>query len=59
MLDLQKVDEVAPVCHHCEEELGVVWFRELKSLAGRRYIYFCPNCRAILGISHRKGFFMG
>jgi len=33
--------------------------RELESMLGKRYIYFCPNCRKVLGVSHRKGFWMG
>ena len=31
----------------------------LNSLFGKRYIYFCPECRKVLGVSHRKGFWMG
>ena len=26
---------------------------------GKRYVYFCPNCKSVLGVSHRKGFWMG
>ena len=26
---------------------------------GRRYCYSCTECKKILGISHRKGFWMG
>ena len=26
---------------------------------GKRYVYFCSSCRSVLGISHRKGFWMG
>ncbi len=59
MLALQKRDDVIPVCPYCQADLGVVWYRELTGTLGRRYIYFCPSCRKVLGVSHRKGFFMG
>ncbi len=26
---------------------------------GKRYIYSCPSCNKAIGISHRKGFWMG
>jgi len=31
----------------------------LSSQFGKRYIYFCPTCSKVLGVSHRKGFWMG
>jgi len=58
-LTLQRNYEVQPICPHCSEELSTVWMRELVGFLGKRYIYFCANCRKVLGISHRKGFFMG
>lgn len=59
MIDLRQKDEVVPICPHCSNPLEEVWFRELRGFMGRRYIYFCSHCRKILGISHRKGFWMG
>lgn len=59
MIDLAHKQDVAPLCPHCERELASVWFRELKGFLGRRYVYFCSECRKCLGISHRKGLFMG
>ena len=59
MIDcIEKHDEL-PVCPHCNETLSTVWCRVLNSGLGKRYVYFCPNCRKVLGISHRKGFWMG
>ena len=58
MIFLERSD-VIPVCPHCNAELNTVYFRGLTSTLGKRYIYFCPNCRKVLGISHRKGFWMG
>ena len=59
MMNLQEKRDVEPLCPHCEQPLGDMWFRELKGVFGRRYVYFCGKCRKILGVSHRKGFFMG
>lgn len=59
MLDLERRDEIDPLCPHCSERLTKIWFRELRGVFGKRYLYFCPGCRKVLGISHRKGFFMG
>jgi len=58
-LQLIERNDVAPVCPHCKVELDTVWYRELSGSFGRRYVYLCPDCRAVLGISHRKGFWMG
>ena len=59
MLELEQQDKVTPLCPHCGLALRTVWFRELRSALGKRYIYFCPDCRKVLGVSHRKGFWMG
>jgi len=52
-------ESVSPLCPHCEREIGTLWYRALRGTFGRRYLYFCSECRKILGISHRKGFWMG
>ena len=59
MLPTQERNDVNPICPHCNSQLTLVWFRGLESTFGKRYIYFCPNCRKVLGVSHRKGFWMG
>ena len=59
MINLETKRDVEPVCPYCSSELRTVWMRELKSVLGRRYIYFCSNCRKVLGVSHRKGLWMG
>ena len=59
MIHLKEKNDVVPVCPHCEARLTTVWFRELRGTLGRRYLYFCPVCEKVLGLSHRKGFFMG
>jgi uncharacterized protein with PIN domain len=59
MVSLESAEDVRPLCPHCERELEKVWMQELRGLLGRRYLYFCPHCRKVLGVSHRKGFWMG
>jgi len=59
MIELEERPDVTPVCPHCKAPLRTLWYRTLRSLLGKRYVYFCPGCTAVLGVSHRKGFFMG
>ena len=59
MIRIESRNDVAPVCPHCTEELHTVWMQELTGFLGRRYLYFRPLCRKVLGVTHRKGFFMG
>jgi len=59
MLPVEEKNDLNPVCPHCAKELKKIWCRELESFLGKRYIYFCPECRKVLGVSHRKGFWMG
>jgi hypothetical protein len=59
MIDLVERNDVHPVCPHCEHALAGVWYQALRGFLGKRYIYFCPGCHCVLGISHRKGLWMG
>jgi len=59
MIELEEKFEVNPICPHCSGEIAVLWFKEIRGIFGKRYIYFCSSCKKVLGISHRKGFFMG
>ncbi len=59
MIECIEKEEERPVCPHCSEPLREVWYCSLRSFLGRRYIYFCSGCKKVLGISHRKGFWMG
>ncbi len=59
MIGMKERDDVAPVCPHCEREVRQLWCRKVRGLLGKRYVYFCPGCRKVLGVSHRKGFWMG
>jgi hypothetical protein len=52
-------------CPHCEHDLDGVNADLLMASGsgvlafGKRYIYSCPSCNKVLGVSHRKGFWMG
>jgi len=59
MIQLQAKDDVDPICPHCETNLKTIWVREVSGFLGRRYVYFCSECKKILGVTHRKGFLMG
>jgi hypothetical protein len=59
MIDCIEKNDVTPVCPHCNASVNTIGFRKVESLLGKRYIYFCINCKKVLGISHRKGFWMG
>ena len=59
MINLVQKDNIAPVCPHCEKDIRDLWYKELSGMMGKRYIYFCSECRKTLGVSHRKGFWMG
>jgi hypothetical protein len=59
MIELTEKKDAEPICPHCQQTVQEVWFRELRGILGRRYIYFCASCRKVLGVSHRKGLFMG
>ena len=59
MIEITERDDVTPVCPHCEHDLKHLHFQQVRGTFGRRYLYFCSNCRKVLGVSHRKGFWMG
>jgi uncharacterized protein with PIN domain len=48
-----------PICPHCSQEIRTIFMREIKSVLGKRYLYYCSACLKVLGVSHRKGFWMG
>lgn len=58
-IDLIEKKDETPLCPHCSAELTALWTKRVDSQFGKRFIYFCPFCRKVLGLSHRKGFWMG
>ena len=59
MIASERRDDIFPICPHCQTEIHSLHYQEVQSALGKRYIYFCPQCRKVLGVSHRKGFWMG
>ena len=59
MIMFERKNDVSPVCPHCNKEIIRVWYREIKGDLGKRCLYFCPDCRSCLGVSHRKGLTFG
>lgn len=58
-------NHLVALCPHCETPLTTISTRMLGTIGtltsrfGKRYIYACPTCNKALGVSHRKGFWMG
>ena len=52
-------DGVHPLCPHCDQPIGGLYRRELDEGFGKAYVWFCNHCQRTLGMSHRKGFWMG
>ena len=48
-----------PICPHCEKKLHTINSHKVRAGFGVRFIYFCDGCKKVLGLSHRKGFWMG
>ncbi|RKX31633.1 MAG: hypothetical protein DRP46_02925 [Candidatus Zixiibacteriota bacterium] len=59
MIFFEQKEDIAPTCPHCKREIDKVWYREMKGDLGKRCLYFCPKCRAVLGVSQRKGLTLG
>ncbi len=59
MINSVEKPDVLPLCPHCKKEVKNLWYREIMGFLGKRFVYFCSECRAVLGVSHRKGFWMG
>ncbi len=59
MIDSIEKEDMIPICPHCSAPVATLGLRRVQSILGKRYIYFCLNCKKVLGVSHRKGFWMG
>ncbi len=47
------------MCPYCNRELDRVLAKRVRHDLGKAYLHACPHCRKVLGVSHRKGFWMG
>ena len=52
-------DGFVPICPHCDQPLTGVVRQQLAEQLGKAYVWACSGCRKVLGVSHRKGFWMG
>ena len=59
MIEAIENKTATPLCPHCDSPQRNIYFQEIRSTLGRRYVYFCASCQKVLGVSHRKGFWMG
>jgi len=59
MIECQETLTEVPLCPHCGQPVRHLLCRRLRSVLGKRYVYFCASCKKVLGVSHRKGFWMG
>jgi hypothetical protein len=59
MMQLESKKDVQPICPHCSTDLRALSMRMISGILGKRYVYFAPHSRKVLGVSHRKGFWMG
>jgi hypothetical protein len=59
MVEIRETKNQSPVCPHCEKKIGTINAQKIGSIFGVRFVYFCDSCKKVLGVSHRKGFFMG
>jgi uncharacterized protein with PIN domain len=63
-ITLEIKDDLSPLCPHCSVEITKLYAKKVQTPEGGgkiipyyRHIYFCPNCKKTLGISHTKGIF--
>ena len=57
--EITETSTKVPRCPHCEQDIQRLNARKVKSPFGVRFVDFCDHCRKVLGVSHRKGFWMG
>ncbi len=50
---------IMPVCPYCGHQIDKVYGQQIKQGFGKAYLWFCVDCKKTLGVSHRKGFWMG
>ena len=58
-MEFIETDRETPLCPHCEKPIGRIMATRIKAKFGIRFLYFCDRCKKALGVSHRKGFWMG
>ncbi|MBU1095351.1 MAG: hypothetical protein CVV23_16840 [Ignavibacteriae bacterium HGW-Ignavibacteriae-2] len=59
MIRVKETESIEPICPHCGKQVVEILARRIESMLGVRFVYFCSECKKVLGVSHRKGFWMG
>ena len=65
IMEVVEYEGLVPACPQCGVGLSELRARRLNAVGtgtfafGRRYVHLCPECRAILAVTHRKGFWTG
>jgi hypothetical protein len=40
-----------PICPHCEKKLNEVHWRKIQAAFFHEYIFFCPKCKKVIGVT--------
>ena len=59
MTQIIETETENPICPYCSNKLSEILAKKITSTFGVRFVYFCSKCKKVLGVSHRKGFWMG
>ncbi len=59
MIPFEERDDAQLRCPYCKEDLTKVVRTRVPEMLGKVYLWSCPHCQSVLGVSHRKGFWMG
>jgi wobble nucleotide-excising tRNase len=59
MIPVEEAEHIRPICPFCEKEITKVYAKRMETFFGVKFLYFCSLCKKILGVTHRKGFWMG
>ena len=50
---------ISPVCPSCDAPIEKVYGQQISQGFGKAHVWFCVSCKRSLGVTHRKGFWMG
>lgn len=57
---LEEKKNLTPICSFCEAPLETICAKKIKaSFFGVTFIYCCPSCKKVLGVSQRKSVMAG
>jgi ribosomal protein L37AE/L43A len=59
MINAEEQRELHPLCPHCGQAMDRVVYTRIYVVLGKAFLWSCPHCQKVLGVTHRKGFWMG